>query len=179
MATVPVYRTWVAGEVVTAAYFNANVRDAGNFWLTVPVAEIRQTVAQSLTTAVGANITFDTEDTDNDNGHSTVTNTDRYVPKTAGRFQICGGVGFASGAGTLRSADINFNGTTFAGCSTTTTPVGGGFTHRMGTKMITRQVNGNTDFFTIQALQNSGGALLTAVAGLEQSTMSVRWVESS
>lgn len=178
MATLPVYRTWVAGEVVTAAYFNSNVRDAGNFWLSVPTFEGRQTVAQSLTSGTGAAITFDAEDFDNDNGHSTVSNTSRYTPQTPGRFQHSGGVGFASSASGSRWAYWCLNGTPLFGASQSIP----GNIARIATPTLTSVVNGSSDFLELFALQNTGGALNTDVntgALGYQSRMSVRWVGAS
>lgn len=175
MATLPVYRTWVAGEVVTAAYFNTNVRDAGNFFLAVPVFEGRQTVSQNLTSGAAASITFDTEDIDNDNGHSIVSNTSRYTPQTAGRFQHSGGVGMAiNGTGNrwtfwaINGASINAGGGMLGG---------GG--QRYHPQTMTSTFNGTGDYLELQALQNSGSTLATDVntGGLGfQSRMSVRWV---
>jgi len=48
VAALPTFRTWVTGEIVTAAELNSNVRDAGTFLLSWPVFEGRQTVAQTL-----------------------------------------------------------------------------------------------------------------------------------
>lgn len=179
MATIPVYRTWVAGEVVTAAYFNANVRDAGNFWLSVPTFEGRQTVAQSIVNGGGGStVTYDTEDFDNDNMHSTVTNTDRVTPVTVGRYQTSGKVGFATAAGTLRAAELFKNGVLINGGSNIMAPQTV-TTHRQPTHTMTQLANGTTDFFQINAFQNSGAAINTAVAGGEQSTFSVRFVGTS
>lgn len=93
MATVPNQRTWTNGDTVDATMLNANVRDAVNFLLAPPAALLRQTVAQSIGTT-GTAVTFDTEDYDNDGGHSTVTNTTRYTAVTPGWYRVSGSVGF-------------------------------------------------------------------------------------
>jgi hypothetical protein len=62
MATLPVYRTWTPGEVVTAAYFNTNTRDPGNFWLARPLGILRQATPQSLPNATWTAVIQDTED---------------------------------------------------------------------------------------------------------------------
>lgn len=176
MATVPVYRTWVAGEVVTAAYFNANVRDAGNFWLSVPTFEGRQTVTQSLTSGVDAALTYDTEDLDNDNGHSTVTNTDRYTPVTVGRFQVSGACCYATNATGWRAASVWKNGAFVNGGGALYQAVSTAASTRVASRTITEVANGSTDYFQIAANQNSGGALSTTNGSFDQSTFSVRWV---
>lgn len=175
MATIPSFRTWVAGEIVTAAYMNANVRDAGNFFLSWPVCEARQALAQSLANGTLTSILFDTNDIDTDGGHSTSTNTDRYVGKTAGRFQVSGGVGYASAGGTWRVAEIQKNGAAINQGSHIAIP-NSGTTHRMPTRTLTLTLNGSTDYVTIVGYQNSGGALNTAVTTGDQSSMSIRMV---
>lgn len=175
MATIPSFRTWVAGEIVTAAYMNTNIRDAGNFFLSWPVCETRQGAAQSLPNNTLTNILFDTNDIDTDGGHSTSVNTDRYVGKTAGRFQVSGGVGYAAGVGTWRVAEIQKNGAAINIGSHIAIP-NSGTTHRMPTRTLTLSLNGTTDYVTIVAFQNSGGALNTATTTGDQSHMSVRMV---
>ncbi len=176
MATIPTFVTWVAGTVVTAAEMNANVRDGGNFFLSVPVCELRQTVAQSIANVTGALILYDTEDIDNDGGHSTTVNSDRYTPRTAGRFQVSGGVGFVGNGTGIRDVEVAKNGAGVNGGATLMNTTVVGFTHRQTSRTMTLFANGTTDYFGILAFQNSGGALNTAVSGVEQSSMSVRWV---
>jgi hypothetical protein len=172
----PTYRTWTAGEVVTAAYMNSNVRDAGNFFLSVPVFEGRQTIVQSINNSTSTPITFDAEDVDNDNGHSTSTNTSRYTPQTAGRFQLSGAISWASNATGLRNAEWWKNGSAVNGAGTSFTTINGSTT-RYPARMITELANGSTDYFELTGFQTSGAALNTAVGlAVEQPTFSVRWV---
>ena len=176
MAAIPSFRTWVAGEIATATFFNSNVRDAGNLFLAVPIGEFRQTVTQNITTSVGTAINFDTEDVDNDNGHSTVTNTSRYTAQTAGRFQVSGGVSYASHADSnVRQVEIDLNGASVSGSDQAVV----GFSAdnaRIGTRVKQVFMNGSTDFVTIVAFQASGITLATVVTGAQQPNMNVRWV---
>lgn len=161
--------------MVTAAFMNSNIRDAGNFFLSWPVCEARQTVAQSLTSGSGLAILFDTNDIDTDGGHSTVTNTSRYTAKTQGRFQIAGGVGYASNAAGSRWAYWSFNGT--AGNGTSQSILGN--VTRVLAATMTSFFNGTTDYVELFGLQNTGGALNTDVgtgALGYQSRMSIRMV---
>lgn len=176
MATLPSFRTWVTGEIVTAAELNSNVRDAGNFFLSWPVFEGRQTVAQSLTNNTSTPITLDTEDIDTDNGHSTVTNTSRYVGATAGRFEVCGKVGFASNATGTRVAWLAKNGTAINGSGTQVSAAAGGAVTLLPTPRMTVTLNGTTDYVEVLGVQTSGGALNTDVTTLDQSILSVRMV---
>jgi hypothetical protein len=180
VATLPSFRTWTAGEVVTAAFFNSNVRDAGNFFLSWPVAELRQTVAQSLATGASTAVTMDTEDVDTDNGHSTVTNTSRYTGQTAGRFQCSGKVGFAANAAGVRVVWLSKSGTAIngSGVEEITNTVAAAVT-LLPTATMTTFLNGSTDYLEVFALQTSGGALNTDVTTFDQSILSVRMVGST
>jgi hypothetical protein len=178
MASIPVFITWVTSQVVTAAQMNSNIRDAGNFFLSWPVAELRQTVAQSLTSGSGAAITLDTEDVDTDNGHSTVTNTSRYTPQTQGRFQHSGGIGYVSSSAGARYAYWSINGSAInAGMHNYNAGTTGVL--RITAPTLTSFFNGSTDYLELFGLQSSGGALNTdittgALGG--QPRMSVRMI---
>lgn len=175
MATLPSFRTWTAGEIVVASYMNSNVRDAGNFFLSMPVFEGRQTVAQSIANGTPAALTWDTEDIDTDNGHSTVTNTSRYTPATAARFQLSAGVGWASNATGYRTGELWKNGVVLNGGGTVL-PAVNGAQSRFPTRTMTTTANGTSDYVEVWVNQTSGGALLTAVGGIDQPTFSVRMV---
>lgn len=176
MGTLPSYRTWVAGEILTAANMNSNVRDAGNFFLSVPVFEGRQTVAQSLGNNATTAITLDTEDIDTDNGHSTATNTSRYTAATSGRYQLSGGISFTANATGVRTVALLLNGTVINGSDvfalgTATDDM------RLPARTLTAFMNGTTDFVEIGGFQNSGAGLNTVVAvGSKHPRFSVRWV---
>lgn len=175
MATIPVFRTWTAGEVVTAAYMNSNVRDAGNFFLSWPVFEGLQTVAQSLANATPTGLLIDTNIIDTDGGHSTVTNPSRYTGKTAGRFQLFGGCSFAANGTGIRLIEYAKNGTTPAG----TDVIGyltAGTSARICGRLGTYFLNGSTDYLEVLVYQSAGGALSTSVVSAEQPSMSVRMV---
>lgn len=177
MATLPSFRTWVAGEIVTAAFMNTNIRDAGNFFLSWPVFEGRQTVAQSFINNTPAGVLLDTEDIDTDGGHSTVTNTSRYSPQTAGRFQLAGGIGWAANATGVRNAEFWKNNALINGAATSLINAGAGSIVRCPTRVITAVANGTTDYFELVAAQGSGGNLSTSVAfANDQATFSVRMV---
>lgn len=173
MATVPSEITWVSGQVVTAAQLNTNLRDAINFLINKPVCEAFQTVAQTLTTGVGAAILMDSESIDNDNGHSTTTNTSRYTVQTAGRFQFSGAVSYTANGTGQREANLWINGTLNTSTKYNATSAD---TTRAPTRTITRFYNVG-DFMETAGYQTSGGNLTTAAANsYEQSTLSVRWV---
>ncbi len=104
-------RTWVAGELVTAAYMNTNIRDAGNFWLARPLCIMRQSVAQAITTGSWQAITFDTEDVDRDAAHSPSTNPGRFTAKTPGYYSMSYAVAIEANNVGWRGARIQLNAT--------------------------------------------------------------------
>lgn len=175
---IPTFRTWVAGEVVTAAYMNSNVRDGGNFFLATPIAELRQTVAQSLGSGAPTAILLDTEDVDTDAAHSTVTNTSRYTPQTAGYCQYSGGISYAVNATGVRGAYWYLNAAVVNATETMLATAAAVF---VSVAARTKQIfaNGSTDYVEIYSYQTSGGALNTAVAATgAQSGVSVRYVHT-
>lgn len=176
MATLPVFRTWVAGEIVTAAYMNTNIRDAGNFFVSWPVAELRQTIVQSVPNG-GAALLFDVEDIDTDNGHSTSVNTSRYTAQTPGRFQFSGGVVFAANTAGRKGTWWLQNGSGVNG-SSVVGPSAAALTLATSSRVRTMLLNGTTDYVELFGYQESGGALNTAVSTFDQPSMSVRMIGS-
>lgn len=177
MATLPSFRTWVAGEIVTAAYMNTNVRDAGNFFVAVPIAELRQATLQSVANSTFVALSFDVSDLDTDSGHSNTTNNTRYTGKTAGWFQVSGSAVFATNATGARGTLWAKNGTAATSAGTLLASSGGAFNTWVPAKVKHIQLNGTTDYIELQGFQSSGGALNTVVNN-DTSGMSVRWVHS-
>jgi len=175
MATVPSFRTWVVGELVTASEMNTNIRDAGNFLIAVPVFQGRQAVAQSIPNSANTAILLDTEDLDSDNGHSTVTNTSRYTAQTAGWFRVQGGVSLTGNATGTRNMFIAKNSGALAGSGTNNSvPGAASFAGATRAGFVSLVVN---DFVETFFFQNSGGALNTLISGVEiQCNMHVQWV---
>ena len=181
MPVVPGSHT-VTGTVATTSEMNSFFRDPINFLLAPPIAELRQTVAQSLTNATFTAITFDTEDVDKDvsgaGGHSTSVNTSRFTAVYPGWYQVSGGVGFANNLTNVRITHIRVNGTTLNGSRQLMTAANSGINATMvpvRTKHVFLNVN---DYVEVWAFQDSGGALNTDVNAETQSTMTVRWVSN-
>lgn len=176
MTAVPVTRTFVAGEVVLDTHFNTNIRDVLNFLLAPPIFKGRQTVAQTLTTAVDGPITLDAEDVDSAGGHSTVTNTSRYTAVYAGWYFLGGGVGFATSATGLRLCRWRVNGTLINDSDTMWPGIGTASARypARGT-MVFLNVG---DYVEIVGQQTSGGNLLTVVTANEQSSVSLKWISN-
>lgn len=173
MATVPVTRTWVAGEVVLASHFNSNIRDVFNFLLAPPIFRGRQTSAQSIANATSVAITLDTEDVDSAGGHSTVTNTSRYTFQYPGWCQHSGGIGYSTDATGIRAADWAKNGSFNNGGGALALGISGNPT-RMPARTDFTFFNVN-DYLELFAFQNRGSALLSAVSGVDQSSVAIKW----
>jgi hypothetical protein len=99
---VPSPANGVAGVDVSAAFWNAQVRDAVTFALNPPICVMYQTAAQTINTGSFAPINFDTNEVDTYNGHSTTTNTSLYVAQVAGWYQCSGVVVFAAHTDTAK-----------------------------------------------------------------------------
>ena len=80
--------TATAGEVLTAAFWNEQVRDNSNFLYTPPMVRCKNSTGQSLTSGANRLLTFDSEDFDTDSMHSTATNTGRITFNTAGIYIV-------------------------------------------------------------------------------------------
>ncbi|MEV6987493.1 hypothetical protein AB0M95_40415 [Sphaerisporangium sp. NPDC051017] len=160
MATVPAPRTWVVGEVVTAARLNADIRDALNFLLAPPLFILGHSVAQPTPNNANYNLLFDTEMVDRDNGHSTVSNTSRYTSQTAGYYALSTNVVWVTNGTGLRQAFFLVNGTTAAGW----TSIQAGASGSMGISLSRRPYLAVGDFVEVQTFQTSGAALNTQTA---------------
>lgn len=173
MTAVPVTRTFVAGEVVLASYFNTNINGPLGFLLAKPIFQGRQTAAQSLTNGASTAITMDAEDVDSANGHSLVTNTSRYTAVYPGWYSGSPGVSYAANATGQRSADLAKNGTVINGGAVLLGAFATLSTRVPGRKLLAF-LNVN-DYLEGFGFQNSGGALNTAVTTVEQPTLVVEW----
>jgi hypothetical protein len=177
MGTVPTFRTWVVGELVTASFMNTNIRDGGNFLTAVPTFEGRQTVAQSIPNSSGTAVLLDTEDIDSDGGHSTVTNTSRYTAQTAGWYRYGGACSLAANATGTRIVWVNKNAATVAGTAATGVASA---SIAPAIAMRSRLVQlALTDFLEMIMFQNSGVAQNTVISGVEsQPSLGLQWVRS-
>lgn len=176
MTAVPVTRTFVAGEVVTAAHFNTNINGPLLFLLAPPILELRQTVSQNLTTSTATAITFTTEDVDSSGMHSTVSNTSRATAVYPGWYRSSGACEVAANATGDRFSWWSVNGTDnngsvgfLAGDATAATP----------TFARTKSIFLNSgDYLELISFQSSGGTLATTVSTRDQSSFSMLWVSN-
>lgn len=181
MTAVPVPRTWVAGEVVTATEMNANVSDVLSFLSNPPILRIRQTAAQTITTSTVTYINFDTEDVDSSGMHSNVTNPMNATAVYPGWYWCSGGVGFAANATGFRQVFWAYNGSSSgvlgAGSDQTTVTAAATARIPIGATLIFMNVGDNV---RIGCFHNVGSNLLTAVtnAGGEQPSMALTWASN-
>jgi hypothetical protein len=181
VATVPTPSTQTAGTVVPAATINsqgnlatylAGRTESGG--ARKPLCRMRQTVAQSLTSGADTAITFDTEDVDYDNGHSTTTNTSRYTAGTAGWYAAYGIVAFAANATGDRVVQLRINGTTLVPgrAHTLTNTVASAVYANSASWLVFLNAG---DYVELIGTQISGGALNTSVASSAVSVLAVEW----
>jgi hypothetical protein len=177
--SVPVLHTFVVGEVATASNIDNNTVTLGNFLLNPPHAILRQTAAQNIPLTTFTALTFDAEDVDSDNGHSTSSNTSRYTGQTPGWFQ-CSGIYRAAANASGRRRTRWAVATAAVSASDLEIDVNGS-TIEQAIAAITREVflNGTTDYVELQVSQSAANPLATHVGTADQqSMMNVRWVSS-
>jgi hypothetical protein len=88
MGTVPTPLSATATSKISAAGFNAGVRDALAFLLDPPRCDVALGANISCVDATATLVAFDGEVLDTDNMHNTVTNTSRILFNTPGRYNI-------------------------------------------------------------------------------------------
>ena len=148
-------RTWVAGEYVTAAELNANVRDDISFLGNPPACRVFNSGSQSIAHNTETALTFDSERFDTDTMHSTVSLTNRVTINTAGLYLVTGTFQFALNGTGERRAILKVNATTYIGFGQTAANlvVGSGLTIASVWKFAV------ADYVELRVQQTSGGAL--------------------
>jgi hypothetical protein len=111
MTAVPLPRTWVAGEVLTASNFNTYLTGVLSYLEYPPYCEAYETSNQTFGTS-GTNFatTFSLEVTDNTGMHSTVTNTSRFTAVYPGFYLAGGQTSFAANGTGNRASRLAVNG---------------------------------------------------------------------
>ncbi len=140
-----------------------------------PGAQLRQTVAQSCTNNSFTAITFTTEDYDNQNGHSTSSNTSRYVCQVAGRYQLSGKVAFVASNTGRRGTQWRVNGSVVPG-SQVLISSGDDADETQYQAMTMTVLLAVNDYVELFGFQHSGGSLNTSVGDTQtQSVMQILW----
>lgn len=166
-------KTWTAGEIVTAANMNQQVRDNISFLANPPACRVYNNANISTTSGASAlALTFNSERYDTDGMHSTSVNTDRITINTAGLYVITADVWFASNATGRRAAFVNLNGiVTITGLVISAT---NGDDTDMNLATTYKLAAG--DYLQVLVQQNSGGALNVRGVGNVSPEFSATWV---
>jgi len=177
MTTVPVPRTWAAGEVITSSRLNANISDVLTFLSSPPIMQVRATAIQSISNNTQTAILFDAEDVDSSGMHSTSSNTSRATAVYPGWYEFCGGIPIASSATGRRGYRFMTNGASVvAGSPVMLAPVNGNPT-QITSRTVLIFLNA-ADYVEAQGYQDSGGSLNTTATAPDQPTMTCRWVSN-
>ena len=142
----------------------------------IPIANLRQTVAQSIPNAVFTAIIWGTADIDTATGWSSGTNPERYTAKKTGKYLIAGSAATTFPAVDGFRATVWFkNGVSVAGTQIDSTArVGVAWPIPARTIALTLAVN---DYIELRLYQDSGGAALnTSVASDVQSSLTVTFL---
>lgn len=163
------------GGIINAADVNQLVTQV-NFNSAPPLFVGTQNVTQSLLNTTTTAITFDTNVIDTYNGHSTTTNTSRYVCQQAGYYTVAGAICYAASSTGMRGAHASVNGSALQGCAA---QVAGGATYFTTVALPPRDVFLNlNDYVELYGWQSSGGNLSTATASDQASMMWIRYSHS-
>jgi hypothetical protein len=176
VATVPVTRTWVAGEVVTAAYMNNNITSVLNWLLAPAVCQVRQIVAQSLSTGAYTPVTYTAEDVDSTGMHSTTVNTSRLTAVYPGWYGASSATSHTANATGRRGGRWQTNGAALNASAILIPAVAAVAIIYPGRTMQAFLNVG--DYLEYASFQDSGGGLLTLVTSAEQSQASVWWLSN-
>ncbi len=178
MSAVPDSHDFADG-IAPSSEMNAYVRDPIRFLFKPPMAELRQIVAQTLTTGVAAALTFTVSDVDQDylggTGHSNSVNTSRYTANFPGWYQVSGQASYVANAVGRRAAIWVVNGTSVSsgqliGPATAASDI------EFGSRVKFVYLNVG-DYVELFGFQESGGNLNTIVGTLG-SGASIRWVSN-
>lgn len=153
-------------------------RDAIRFLQTKPIAQLRQTSAQTFTTAVFTPVQFNSEvfdlDPDGVGGHDNSTNNTRWTCRYPGYHLVSGLVTYNGNGTGARHAGLRINGAEVVSSYMSVTPTGadvnGVAPHAM------RLLLDVGDYVELVGYQSSGGNLATYVAsGAVHSALSIGW----
>lgn len=168
---VPTLASEVPGNFLTSALWNAAVVNGLTFALNAPMFYGYQAVAQSIPNNAATAITLDSESIDSYGGHSTSSNTSRYVAQVPGWYLCAATTVFGANTTAGRGATVYKNGVEVpgaAGFSSGATP------YSSATGMCFVYLNGSGDYVEMWGYQNCGAALATNTT--HNSSFMVLWV---
>lgn len=133
-------------------------------------AYLARTSAQTLTAGVSTDVLLTTEVIDAANGHSTVSNTNRYVGQTPGWYQVNMSAQFATNATGTRQLSPYVNGGLLVGDPRVQVPAAGSGVTGLGTSVLV-YMNGVSDYVSMVVLS-------TVAVDLSLAVMSLHWIHS-
>lgn len=181
--TAPVPATESPGLYQTSALWNAQVEATG-LWLFgtgangVPRFKGYATVGQSIASGTtNISILLDSEVYDSDGGHSTSSQTSRYVCQVPGTYLIYAVGGFAANTAGTRELGIIVNGVSAIGSTIQSAPALTGNSW-VGSVMTTSGLNAG-DYVELQMWQSSGSTLATATTSTADGPMlALHWISN-
>jgi hypothetical protein len=153
--TDPASHVYAVGEVLSAGTLNTYVKDNLLFLYRRPAVTVSNSANISIPNASDTALTFNTEQFDVDNMHSTSSNTGRITINTAGLYYFWTQLEWASNSAGQRSVWVWYKGVTTI-ARNDASPVGSSG-HSMGCGRTALFAAG--DYIETFANQNSGGAL--------------------
>jgi hypothetical protein len=155
-------RTWVAGELITAAMMNTHVRDNFVALDSPPAARVYHSSGQVITTSTETALNFDSERFDTDTIHDNATANTRLTCRTAGRYMITTSIGWDANATGIRYCLLRLNGTTYIARDVAT--LGHATVNTTHTLAAPYDLAVN-DYVEVAVMQTSGGNLGIAYLG--------------
>lgn len=176
MPVVPTAPT-IYDAVSTSSQFN-QFRDAIRFLQAKPIAQLRQTTLQTLTTATYTPIQFQSEafdlDPDSVGGHDTAVDNTRFTARYPGYHIASGLITYAASGAGARHAGWRVNGTDVPGSYLSANPTAADVTG--AAPHVMRVFLNIGDYIELIGYQTSGGNLQTFAANTSyQSGMSIGW----
>lgn len=164
MAALPIFTTFVAGTVLTAAALQQATNTNVSFVAAPPLVWVYDATGTiSCTTSILTLVTFNTEILDADNMHNNATNPSRIIAQTLGTYDMCPCVRFPSNATGFRNLNIRMNaaGSNSGGTNIRSVPVAAAngtatIVIAAGTYWTPTNIG---DYLEIFAQQSSGGTL--------------------
>lgn len=169
MATLPTFDTFNAGETVTAAKLNKNIRDAGTFLINPPSLRLNANVAQSQATSAWTTLTYNVEDEDTDGMWTSGSN---ITCNTSGLYQVNASSTWAVNTTGSRLVRFAVNGVALNGRASSS----GVATYETSVSLSKCVRLAVGDVFTVQTWHNVGSALNSYVSADARNTLEMVWV---
>ncbi len=177
MPSVPPIPDFIEGTIGTLDQLQ-QLATALDFLYGPPIAKLRQTSPQTLTTGVNTAINWSVADWDEnqaDTLHWSAGTPSRFVSRYPGKYGVGGGCGFADSGTGWRLVRFAVNGISASGGDTLVPTASGGVTARIPARYQELYL-GIGDYVEMYVTQNTGGNLNTATATDEAPMMSIHWI---